>query len=85
MNAPFGYEELSALMKATAGVAVDPLEMAANPESGFADFGLDSLGLMAVVAEIEHNYGTPLGPDAENRKTPREFVDLVNSQLTSGV
>ncbi len=85
MNEPFGYEDLSSLMKATAGIAADPLEMEADPDATFSDFGLDSLGLMAIVAEIEHTYRTPLGPDAENRKTPREFLELVNSQLTSGV
>lgn len=84
MHGPFTYEDLAELMKTTAGVPADPLEMEAR-DASFADFGLDSLGLMAVVANIEQNYGIPLGTDAERCKTPREFVGLVNSQLTSGV
>lgn len=85
MHDPFTYQELADLMKESAGISVDPLEMAARPDTTFTDFGLDSLGLLAVVAEIEHRYGTPLGNDAEGCKTPAEFVGFVNAQITSGV
>ncbi|WP_436772281.1 acyl carrier protein [Yinghuangia sp. YIM S09857] len=85
MTGPFTYEDLSALMKSSAGIAIDPADLAAAPDLPFADVGLDSLGLMAVVAEIEHSHGAPLGADAERCKNPREFVDMVNSQTTSGV
>ncbi|NUU24212.1 MAG: acyl carrier protein [Streptomycetaceae bacterium] len=72
-------------MKSAAGVAVDPMELERRSDEAFADLGLDSLGLMAVVAEIEHSYRAPMGPDAERCKTPGDFVALVNAQLTSGV
>ncbi|MDI2128993.1 acyl carrier protein [Yinghuangia seranimata] len=85
MNSAFDHAELARLMKETAGISADPMEMESRPDATFADFGLDSLGLMAVVAEIEHGYSVPLGPDAERCKSPHEFVALVNSQLTSGV
>lgn len=85
MNGPFTFDDLASLMKSAAGIAADPLEMESRPDATFADFGLDSLGLMAVAGEVEHSYGTPLGADAERCKAPHEFVGLVNSQLTSGV
>jgi minimal PKS acyl carrier protein len=85
VNGPFTYEELADLMKACAGISADAMEMEARDDATFADFGLDSLGLMAVASEIEHQYGTPLGVRAERCKTPAEFVALVNSQITSGV
>ncbi|MEU8140170.1 acyl carrier protein [Streptodolium elevatio] len=85
MNGPFTYDDLSALMKSSAGITADPQELENSADSAFADLGLDSLGLMAVVGDIEHSHGIPLGADAERCKTPREFIDLVNSQLTSGV
>ncbi|MCF2531068.1 acyl carrier protein [Yinghuangia soli] len=85
MNGPFGFDDLAALMKSAAGITADPVEMESRPDAEFADFGLDSLGLMAVVGEVEHDHNTPLGPDAERCKTPHEFVSLVNSQITSGV
>jgi minimal PKS acyl carrier protein len=85
VNGPFTYRELAELMKASAGVSADPLEMESRPEAGFDEFGLDSLGLLAVVAELEQRYGLPLGQDAEACKSPAELVGFVNSQITSGV
>ena len=37
----------------------------------FDDFGLDSLGLLGIVGELENRYGSPLPADAERCKTPR--------------
>jgi minimal PKS acyl carrier protein len=85
VNGPFSFDDLADVMKSAAGIAADPLDMAGRPDATFADFGLDSLGLMAVAGEVEHHYGTPLGPDTERCETPHAFIALVNSQLTSGV
>ncbi|MFD9263316.1 acyl carrier protein, partial [Streptomyces sp. NPDC059538] len=44
MTARLTMEELAALMKKGAGVTVDPAAMASRPDSGFDEWGLDSLG-----------------------------------------
>ncbi|GHI83558.1 acyl carrier protein [Streptomyces xanthophaeus] len=76
-------EELAALMK-TAGITVDPAEMADRQDSAFDEYGLDSLGLLAVVGELENRRGRALPTDADRCKTPREFLDLVNNSLMTG-
>ncbi|MCX4967658.1 acyl carrier protein [Streptomyces sp. NBC_00654] len=84
MTAQLTYEELATLMKNGAGVSVDPLEMESRPASAFDEFGLDSLGLLGIVAVLENRYGVPLPADADKCKSPREFLDLVNSSLVTG-
>ncbi|GGX65406.1 acyl carrier protein [Streptomyces fructofermentans] len=78
------FHELATLMKQSAGVTVDPRELEQAPETPFASFGLDSLGLLGIVGELENRYSRPLPPDAERCKSPREFLDLVNSTLKAG-
>ncbi|AWI27553.1 acyl carrier protein [Streptomyces tirandamycinicus] len=77
-------EELAALMKKGAGVTVDPAEMGGRPEARFDEYGLDSLGLLGIVGELENRYGRALPQDADRCKTPREFLDLVNNSLMAG-
>ncbi|MDH6114993.1 minimal PKS acyl carrier protein [Kitasatospora sp. MAP12-15] len=84
MNGPVTFEDLASLMKARAGLSVDPWEMESHPESAFVDYGLDSLGLLGIVSELENRFGLSIGNDPETCKTPHEFLDLVNPQLTSG-
>ncbi|MEH0581609.1 MULTISPECIES: acyl carrier protein [Streptomyces] len=76
-------EELAELMKKSAGVTVAPEELREN-DTGFDRLGVDSLGLLGIVGELENRYGTPMPPDAERSKTPRQFLDLVNSALMTG-
>ncbi|SHI49035.1 acyl carrier protein [Streptomyces sp. 3214.6] len=76
-------EELAELMKKSAGVTVAPEELRQN-DTGFDRLGVDSLGLLGIVGELENRYGTPMPPDAERSKTPRQFLDLVNSALMAG-
>ncbi|MFC5954589.1 acyl carrier protein [Streptomyces sp. NPDC005774] len=76
--------ELAALMKKAAGITVDPQELKQSAESPFDSFGLDSLGLLGIVGELENRYGLSLPPDSERCKSPREFLDLVNSTLKAG-
>jgi minimal PKS acyl carrier protein len=77
-------EELSELMKKAAGVTVAPEELEQRNDSGFDGLGIDSLGLLGIVGELENRYGTPMPPDAERCKTPRQFLDLVNGALMAG-
>ncbi|MER6203068.1 acyl carrier protein [Streptomyces sp. NPDC001586] len=76
-------EELAVLMK-TAGITVDPTEMARRPDSAFDEYGLDSLGLLGVVGELENRRGRALPTHADRCKTPGEFLDLVNNSLMTG-
>ncbi|MFI6039951.1 acyl carrier protein [Streptomyces sp. NPDC051315] len=77
-------EELAELMKQAAGVTVAPDELQQRADSGFDALGIDSLGLLGIVGELENRYGAPMPPDAERCKTPRQFLDLVNSALPAG-
>ncbi|CAM5357770.1 MULTISPECIES: acyl carrier protein [Streptomyces] len=77
-------DELAVLMKKAAGITVDPQELKQAAGSPFDCFGLDSLGLLGIVGELENRYGLSLPPDSERCKSPREFLDLVNSTLKAG-
>ncbi|AZQ37475.1 acyl carrier protein [Streptomyces cyaneochromogenes] len=77
-------EELATLMKKGAGVTVDPRDLASRADAPFAEFGLDSLGLLGIVGELENRHGQALPTDAERCKSPRAFLDLVNGALTTG-
>ncbi|MCA1219194.1 acyl carrier protein [Streptomyces sp. 8L] len=85
MTDQLNYQELAALMKKGAGLTVDPDELEKRPGAEFAEFGLDSLGLLGVVGELENTHQLALPPDADKCKTPEEFVELVNAHLTTGV
>ena len=76
-------EELAELMKKSAGVTVAP-EQLRQDDTSFDCLGVDSLGLLGIVGELENRYGTPMPTDAERSKTPRQFLDLVNSALLAG-
>ena len=78
------FDELAALMKKAAGITVDPQELRQAAESPFDSFGLDSLGLLGIVGELENRYSRSLPPDSERYRTPREFLDLVNDTLKAG-
>ncbi|MGW3623354.1 acyl carrier protein [Streptomyces sp. NPDC000880] len=84
MSERLTIEELAALMKKGAGLTVDPVDLASRPQARFDEFGLDSLGLLGIVGELENRHGRPLPPDADRCKTPQEFVDLVNNTLMTG-
>ncbi|MFE9606342.1 acyl carrier protein [Streptomyces hokutonensis] len=77
-------DELSELMKKAAGVTVSPEDLEQRYDSGFDALGVDSLGLLGIVGELENRHGVPMPVDAERCKTPRQFLDLVNSALTTG-
>ncbi|MEV6761204.1 acyl carrier protein [Streptomyces sp. NPDC051105] len=77
-------DELSELMKKAAGVTVAPADLQDRRDTGFDVFGVDSLGLLGIVGELENRHGVPMPVDAERCKTPRQFLDLVNSAMPAG-
>ncbi|MEE1788840.1 acyl carrier protein [Streptomyces sp. SP17BM10] len=82
MSNTLSYPELAALLQARAGVTVEPDELE-RPGSYFDDFGVDSLGLLGVVGELENRHGLKVTSGAESAKTPAEFVQLVNASLAT--
>ncbi|MEU6660202.1 acyl carrier protein [Streptomyces sp. NPDC046821] len=78
------FDELALLMKKAAGITVKPEVLKQDPDSAFANLGIDSLGLLGIVGEIENQYSRSLPPDSERCKTPREFLDVVNNTLKAG-
>ena len=51
----------------------------------FTDLGVDSLGLLGIVAELEQAFGIQLGAEAESCSSPGELLDIANAKLGSGV
>ncbi|MDX3525650.1 acyl carrier protein [Streptomyces sp. ID05-39B] len=84
MSERITVEELAELMKKSAGITVAPDDLQRQYDIGFDALGIDSLGLLGIVGELENRYGTPMPPDAERSKTPRQFLDQVNSALLAG-
>ncbi|MEU6880494.1 acyl carrier protein [Streptomyces sp. NPDC046712] len=79
------FDELATLMKQSAGVTVDPRQIEQTPDAPFSTLGVDSLGLLGIVGELENRYSLSLPTDAERCKTPAEFLGLVNTTLKTGV
>ncbi len=85
MHKELSYEELAALMKSSAGITAEAVALAGSPDTPFAEYGLDSLGLLGIVGELENRHGVAISGDADSCKTPRAFLDIVNASLTAGV
>jgi minimal PKS acyl carrier protein len=77
-------EELAGLMKKAAGVTVAPEELQQRYDSGFDTFGIDSLGLLGIVGELENRYNASMPSDAEKSRSPRQFLEVVNGALLTG-
>jgi minimal PKS acyl carrier protein len=84
MNGRVTYEELASLMKSRAGTPVEAEELASRPESTFEEFGLDSLGLLGVIAELENRYGCSIDGEPESHKSPGALLALVNDRVSTG-
>lgn len=85
MNKELSYDELATLMKSSAGVTVEASVLRADPDTPFAEYGLDSLGLLGIVGELENRYAVAISGDADSCKSPRAFLEVVNASLTAGV
>ncbi|WP_034260576.1 acyl carrier protein [Actinospica robiniae] len=84
MNGPMTYEDLASLMKSRAGTPVAPEDLADRPESAFGEFGLDSLGLLGVISELENRYGCSIDGEPSAHKSPGALLALVNDRITAG-
>ncbi len=78
-------EELVELISASAGVRTDTETAAAQT---FEELGVDSLGVLGIVAEIERRVGRKLGSEAELSPSPNALIAFVNDDaptLVEGV
>lgn len=82
MTVELNSTDLATLLKQKAGVTVDPLDLD-RPGATFEDFGVDSLGLLAVVGELENRHGRSM-TSAETSKSSAEFLQAVNLSLKEG-
>ncbi|MFJ8435509.1 acyl carrier protein [Kitasatospora sp. NPDC094019] len=82
MSNTLNYPQLAELIRARAGVEIDPVELE-RPGADFDEFGVDSLGLLGVVGELENRHGVKVTNGAESARTPAEFLALVNSAVTA--
>ncbi|WP_371477643.1 acyl carrier protein [Kitasatospora sp. NBC_00315] len=83
MSNALTHAELASLIKTRAGITVDPQEMADRPTVTFEEFGIDSLGLLGIVGELENRHATRITAGAEMSRTPAEFLDVVNASLAT--
>ena len=81
MDTSLTFDELASLIKTRAGVTID---IGAGPLTTFQELGVDSLGLLGIMGELDNRFGTPVAPGAEMSKTPQEFLDAVNASVTAG-
>ncbi|MFE2432638.1 acyl carrier protein [Streptomyces sp. NPDC059373] len=72
-------------MKSSAGITVDPQRLTSSPDTPFADYGLDSLGLLGIVGELENRRGVSITGEADSCKTPGAFMKVVNTSLKADV
>jgi acyl carrier protein len=64
------------------GVTVEAETISGQPELTFADLGVESLGVLGVVAALENRYGIRLGADAEQCERPEQLRELITQMTT---
>lgn len=83
LTTEISYEELANLIRTRTGVQVSTDELA-HPDRTFSDLGMDSVGVLGVLADLENRYGVSLdGSDLTGSSIP-EFLAAVNSTVKAG-
>lgn len=75
-------EELVELISTCAGIRTDTGAVSTRT---FEELGVDSLGVLGIVAEIERRVGRKLGVDAELSPSPTSLIALVNEDATNSM
>ncbi|MFG2697252.1 acyl carrier protein [Kitasatospora sp. NPDC051984] len=83
MASEITYEELATLIKARAGVQVSVDDLA-DPGCMFLDLGVDSLGVLGVLADLENRYGVSIDSSELLGRPVAEFLQTVNSTVKAG-
>lgn len=76
-------ETLSEVVLKKTGAAVDPAVVAVDPAT-ISELGIDSLGWLGVITEVENRYGVTLEASAESITTLTELVVAVNAAIADG-
>lgn len=71
--------ELIALINRCTGVAITD-EQVADPNLTFDDLGVDSLGLMGVMARLEHDHGVTQAVEMDITKSPKDLLLVLNGK-----
>lgn len=79
----FALESLREIVRVKTGVDVDTAALAANP-ANISELGIDSLGWLGVITEVENRYGIALGSIAETVTGLPELTVVVNNVLGDG-
>jgi minimal PKS acyl carrier protein len=75
------YEDLATVIKECAGVTVDAEIISRRPDLSFADLGVESLGVLGIVAALENRYGIRLTGSAQECHRPEQLRDLVTREI----
>lgn len=79
---PITLRELEAIMRECAGEDESAQSLEQAPDQPFDELGYDSLALLETHSRIKRDYGVELSEeDADEAKTPKELIDLVNTRL----
>jgi aromatase len=79
----FSLEALREVVRKKTGVDVDTAALATTPAT-ITELGIDSLGWLGVVTDVENRYGISLGTAAETVTNLPELTVLVNNVLGDG-
>lgn len=79
MNADLSPAELAALISRCTGVTVTAQQVT-DPQHTFDDLGVDSLGLMGVLGELQRNHGMPRDVDMQPDRSPHELLSLLSER-----
>jgi len=79
------YQELASVILKRAGITVN-VHRLCHRLTTFADIGVDSLGMLAVVRELEHRRRVDLGAmAAQDCRTPRQLMSRLHDAQNGGV
>ncbi|RKT87396.1 minimal PKS acyl carrier protein [Saccharopolyspora antimicrobica] len=78
-NLPLSSITLASLISRCTGVAVtgDQIDDAGQ---SFAELGVDSLGLLGVMAQLQRDYGLPETVDVNTDHSPRDLLLLLDGR-----
>lgn len=79
MDTPFPAE-LAGLISRCTGVTLTDRQLA-DPTKTFSDLGIDSLGLMGVLAELKRSHGVHRDVEMNTEQTPRELLAVLESEV----
>jgi aromatase len=72
--------ELSRMIVTVTGAAIDPQELAGQPDTPFEELEIDSLGVLGVIGELER-IGYLVEPEAESAVSAQELLNIINASV----